>query len=382
MTERLTRREFLRIVCSAGLGVVAANQLSRLWCKSDVVAVPTLTNIGYTHEAMFYDRLDEETVRCLLCPHECLLKDGQRSFCRVREPKNGKLFSLVYELVCARHIDPIEKKPIYHVLPGSLAYSIAAAGCNLRCKFCQNWQISQSPPENTRNEFLSTTRLVELARGERCRSIAYTYTEPTVFYEYMFDVAKLAKQDGLKNISVTAGYINPEPLKKLCAYLDAANVDLKAYSDDYLRNVCAQRLTPLLEALKIMHNEGVWVEITNLIVPTMNDDMDMIRDMCVWIRENLGQDTPLHFSRFWPMYKLRDLPPTPEETLRKARNIAMQEGLHYVYIGNVRDYKTNSTYCPSCKKIVVKREGYTITERHIKHSKCTYCGEHLAGIWE
>ncbi len=374
----ITRRDFLKILAATGSGIAASN----LFFKPDFSNAYALTDIGYSHEALFYEKLDTETIKCRLCPHECVLKNGQRSFCRVREPKNGKLYSLVYELACAVHVDPIEKKPIYHMLPGSAAFSIATAGCNLRCKFCQNWQISQNPPENTHIRVLSCEYLITLAKQNNCKSIAYTYSEPIVFYEYMYDTARLAKIDNIKNIMVTAGYINPEPLEMLCKYIDAANIDLKAYSDKYLREICSQRLKPLLEAIKIMKNEGVWIELTNLMVPTLNDDMNMIRDMCIWIRDNLGNDVPLHFSRFWPMYKLRDLPPTPLATLEQARDIGIQEGLSYVYIGNVRTHESNHTYCPGCKKVLIKRVGYHLVENNISKSTCRFCGYKIAGLWE
>lgn len=343
---------------------------------------PGINRIGYLHEAMYYEKLDDDTVKCGLCPHGCVLKNGSRGFCRVREPNGGKLFALSYGLVCAAHVDPIEKKPIYHMMPGSKSFSIATAGCNLRCKFCQNWQISQSPPEDTSNEYMSATKIIGLAKDNGCRSVAYTYSEPTVFYEYMLDSSKLAKSRNLKNIYVTAGYIQPEPLVELCKFMDAANVDLKGYDDNYLKNMSAQRLKPLLEAIKIMHDEGVWIEITNLIVPTMNDDMGMIKDMCVWIRENAGKDTPLHFSRFWPMYKLTNLPPTPLETLILARETALNEGLNYVYIGNAEARDANNTFCPKCGRAVIERAGYFIKKYNIKSSKCAFCGYPISGIWE
>ncbi len=374
----ITRRDFLKILTATGLGIAASN----LFLKPNLSNAYALTDIGYSHEALFYEKLDTETIKCRLCPHECVLKDGQRSFCRVREPKNGKLYSLVYELACAVHVDPIEKKPIYHMLPGSTAFSIATAGCNSRCKFCQNWQISQNPPENTRNRVLSCENLITLARQNNCKSIAYTYSEPTVFYEYMYDTARLAKNDNIKNIMVTGGYINPEPLKVLCKYLDAANIDLKAYSDKYLKDICNQRLKPLLKTIKIMKDEGVWIELTNLMVPTLNDDMNMIRDMCIWIRDNLGNDVPLHFSRFWPMYKLTALPPTPLATLVQARDIGIQEGLNYVYIGNVKPRESSHTYCPNCKKALIKRAGYHLLENNISKSACRFCGYKIAGRWE
>lgn len=371
----ITRRQFVK----GGLGFCAALLGTSLIDRT--VSGKSFAKIGYHKQALHYKKIDKETVMCLLCPHQCVLKNGMRSFCRVREPKDGKLYTLVYELPCSVHTDPIEKKPIYHVFPGSKSFSIATAGCNLRCKFCQNWQISQEPPENTVNRYLACEEVVKGAERQNCRSIAYTYAEPTIFYEYMVDTARIAKQRGIKNIWVTGGFINPHPLEMLCSVIDAANIDLKGFSDKYLRDVCSERLEPLLKAIKITKERGVWVEITNLVVPTLNDDPKMIKDMCLWIKENLGVDTPLHFSRFWPMYKLKNLPPTPLATLKTARKIAVDVGLNFVYIGNVPEDPGNNTYCPGCKKIIIRRIGYFILENNIVNSKCKFCGHKISGIW-
>jgi len=334
-------------------------------------------------EALFYEKMGEDAVKCVLCPNQCMLSNGQRGFCRVREPVKGKLYTLVYELVCSVHVDPIEKKPLFHVLPGSSAFSIATAGCNSRCKFCQNWTISQRSPEETSNKLLSCRNAVTSASMNGCSSIAYTYTEPVIFYEYMLETSKLAKKNNILNIMITGGKINAEPLRRLCGYIDAANVDLKAFNDKYLKEVCAQELKTILRTLTIMKQEGVWVEITNLIVPTLNDNMKDIRKMVRWIRDDLGPDVPVHFSRFWPQYKLKSLYPTPVETLKEARDIAMSEGLHYVYIGNVPEIGTESTVCPKCKKVVIKRIGYRVLENNVTaEGACKFCGEKIAGIWK
>ncbi|MBL7069733.1 MAG: AmmeMemoRadiSam system radical SAM enzyme [Candidatus Omnitrophica bacterium] len=334
------------------------------------------------HEAMYYEPMGPKSVRCKLCPHQCTLNDNGRGFCRVRECRNGKLYSLVYELPCAVHVDPIEKKPIYHMLPASKSFSIATAGCNSRCKFCQNWQISQFGPEETNNIRLKTKDVVAKAMGAGCRSIAYTYSEPNAFYEYMLDTAKIARLRGIKNIWVTGGQINPEPLRELAKYIDAANIDFKAFDDDYLKNICAQNLKTLTETIKLSKDLGIWVELTNLVVPTLNDDFDKIERMALWIKENVGAGVPLHFSRFWPMYKLKNLPPTPVKTLEKARRIALDAGLEYVYIGNVASHDANNTYCPSCKKLIIQRKGYLVSEINISDSKCRFCGHLIPGIWK
>ncbi len=269
------------------------------------------------------------------------------------------------------------------MLPASKAFSIATAGCNLRCKFCQNWQISQESPENTSNRYLPCSSVVSEAARRGCRSIAYTYSEPTVFYEYVVDTAKIAKERGIKNVLVTGGFIDPgAPLEELSSVIDASNIDLKGFSDKYLREVCGERLDVLLKVIKRTKESGVWVELTNLVVPTLNDDPGMIREMCRWIRENLGADTPLHFSRFWPMYKLKNLPPTPLKTLKAARQIAHDAGLHFVYIGNVPEESASNTLCPYCKKILIRRMGFSVLSNNIINSGCKFCGAKIAGIWE
>lgn len=333
-------------------------------------------------EAMFYSKLGGGSVRCDLCPHGCLLNNGQRGFCRARECGGGKLHTLVYELACSMHIDPIEKKPMFHVLPASRVFSIATAGCNSRCKFCQNWQISQSPPEETTNIELTCGEVVKKALQSGCKSIAYTYSEPNVFYEYGIETAKIARSKGIKNIWVTGGLINREPLIELCKYVEAANIDFKAFDDDYLRNVCFQNLKTITDTIKISKDMGMWIEITNLIIPTLNDDFSKIEEMALWIKNNVGKDVPLHFSRFWPMYKLRNLPPTPVATLEKAREIALNSGLEYVYIGNLPGHEANNTYCPSCKKLVIGRRGYLITSFEMSGAACRSCGHKIPGIWQ
>lgn len=378
-TRRISRRQFIKDGCLFLLGLSVSPLIFNSIFKSKAYAA--LGTPKYRREAMFYKQLDEQTVQCQLCPRRCTLSNGQRSFCRVREPKDGKLYSLVYELPCTVHIDPIEKKPFFHVLPGATAFSIATAGCNLRCKFCQNWSISQSPPEDTDNEELSSEDVVNLAIKNNCPTIAYTYTEPTVFYEYMVDTAKLAKSRGLINLYHTGGFINPQPAEELTRYLNAANVDLKGFDQKYLEEICQEDLEVVLDLLKILKRNGVWVEITNLVVPTLNDDMDKIREMAQWIKQNLSEDTPLHFSRFWPQYKLRNLYPTPVQTLEKAWQTAVDVGLNYVYIGNVPGHRGENTFCPRCKKMLINRIGYDVLQNNLQGSRCKFCGYPIAGIW-
>lgn len=325
------------------------------------------------------------SVRCDLCPHACALRPGERGSCRVRLNHGGKLVTLVYgKLVSANPYDPVEKKPLYHFLPGTRCFSVATAGCNLHCKFCQNWSISQLNPEDADPAGVMDVppeRLVSAARDAGCRSIAYTYSDPVIFFEYARDSARLARAAGLKNILVTAGYINEKPLRELCRYTDAVNLDVKSFTEDFYKNVCGGSLAPVLAGLKTMLAEGVWVELTNLIVPTLNDDLEMVRRMCGWIAREAGPEVPLHFSRFHPMYRMTGLPPTPTEMLVRARDAARAEGLKFVYIGNVEAPGGGDTVCPGCGLAVIRRQGYQILEMNLKDRKCGACGRAIPGRW-
>lgn len=333
-------------------------------------------------EAMFYSRLGNGSVQCGLCPRRCVLKDSQRGLCRVRVNYGGKLYSLVYGKPVSIHVDPVEKKPLFHFLPGSMSFSLATAGCNLSCIFCQNWEISQSYPENTRHFNIAPEEVISNALKEGCKSVAFTYTEPTVFYEYMLETAKLAKQEGLKTIWVTCGFIEEAPLRELCKYLDAANVDLKGFSENFYSEYTNSSLQPVLKTFKILKEEKVHTELTNLIIPNVNDSEKMINDMCDWIAANIGTEMPVHFSRFYPHYQLRNKPPTPVKTLLAAKKIAEAKGIKYVYIGNVAGEDLSDTYCPNCKRILIKRLGYYIETNNIKDGKCKYCGAEIPGVWD
>lgn len=321
-------------------------------------------------------------VECLLCKRKCRLMEGQRGDCRVRINLDGKLQTLVYGKPCAVHVDPIEKKPLFHVLPQSNSFSIATAGCNLHCKFCQNWQISQRAPEETENDDLPPQEVVRRAIQYGCQSIAYTYSDPIIFYEYMMDTAKLARQHKLFNLMITAGYIEQDPLLELCPYIDAANVDLKGITEEYYKNMCSAELQPVLDAIVTMRRQGVWVELTTLVVPTWNDSEEDIRKLCRWVVDTLGPDVPLHFSRFWPMHQLKNLPPTPIPTLTRSWEIARQEGIHHTYVGNVPGHDGNNTFCPVDKKLLVRRVGYNILENNIVDGRCKFCQIKIPGIWQ
>ena len=321
-------------------------------------------------------------IKCKLCPHACILKEGEVGECRTRKNIDGVLYTLAYGNPCAIHIDPIEKKPLYHFFPGSGSLSIATAGCNLACLNFQNWQISQKSPEETNNYTLMPDDVVEMVQEKQCKSIAYTYTEPIVYYEYMYDTARRAKEKGIRNVMVSAGYIEEKPLIDLCPVIDAANIDLKSFSNEIYEMLNAGSLEPILRTLKILKNEGVWLEITNLIVPDRTDDFNMIKKMCDWLFENGFENVPLHFSRFTPMYKLNHLPSTQVDVIDKAHDIAKNAGLKYVYVGNVPGHPAQDTYCPKCGKKLIDRQGYRIGDIHIEEGKCEYCGEGIAGVWE
>lgn len=382
----MEKRQFLKYCSGCVLGLLAASGNKLVFAGNKNVPetnqdIP-LQLIKHSIEAKHYLAAQNNRVICQLCPHVCNLKPGERGLCRVRINSNGKLYSMVYGNPCAIHIDPVEKKPLFHFFPGSQTYSIATAGCNLSCLNCQNWEISQNGPENTRNYSLFPEALIQNCIQNQCSSISYTYTEPIVFYEYMLESAKIAKSKGIKNIMVTAGYINEKPLRELCPYIDAAHVDLKGFTDDTYLKLNGGMLQPILNTLKILKEEKVWLEIINLIVPTYTDDLNTIKKMCNWLQQNGFEDVPLHFSRFMPMHKLMHLAQTPVSILENARKIAQEAGLKYVYIGNVPGTEAESTYCPNCKKKIIDRRGYKIISNAIKQGKCSYCGEKIAGVWE
>lgn len=365
---------------------------------------------GWVKEARHYLKLGRN-VQCKLCPNECLLQPEDRSRCRNKVNKEGTLYTLAYGNPCSFHPDPIEKKPLFHFLPGTDVVSIATSGCGFRCLNCQNWEISQSKPEETKTPYGDPVRLnpkelpflepddvyrlivppqcsmfpedvVALAEYAGTPSIAYTYSEPTAWYEYMIDTARLARAKGIKNVWVTCGYIQKEALAELAQVLDAANVDLKSFDEEIYRTLNSGKLEPILNTLTTLKREGVWFEVTNLVVPTYTDKLDMIRRMCDWMLDNLGPDYPLHFSRFSPHHKLTHLPPTPVDVLTEARSIARECGLHHVYIGNVRGVEgAETTFCPKCGAKLIEREIFFVTAVNLDRGKCNSCGTPIAGVW-
>jgi len=327
-------------------------------------------------EAMFYKALNDGKVKCELCPHQCEILPGKRGICRVRENREGTLFSLNYNRLIAAHVDPIEKKPLFHFYPGSQSYSIAAIGCNFHCLHCQNWAISQVKGDVIKGEKVSPERVVQNALASDCLSISYTYTEPTIYYETAYDISCLAHENGLKNIFVTNGYISSEALNQLAPYLDAANVDLKAMSDDFYHDVCGASLQPVLDRIKQYYELGIWIEVTTLIIPGYNDNAEELKQIAEFIAD-IDKGIPWHVTAFYPTYKLNNAPPTPLSTLKLAYQIGKDEGLQYVYQGNVGHGE--NTYCPSCGKLVVKREYFNIGNK-IENNKCPFCGEKIKGI--
>jgi len=373
----LTRREFMARACAAGAGV----------CLGAGVPLPSLAAASGWREASWYKRLPGKRVHCLLCPcnpfmKQCgILSDGQTCVCRVRTNVGGKLYMTNYGRACAINVDPVAKSPLYHVLPGAKALALAAPGCNLECKCCQNWEMSQAGVDDTRNFYAPPDELVRRAKEAGCQAIAYTYTEPVIYYEYLMDTAALAKKNGMRNFVSTGGYIMQEPLRELCRHVDAFSVSVKGFSENFYLKYCRGHLLTVLQALKTIRDAGVWLEIPTLIIPTLSDDKDGIRWFCSWVYDNLGPDVPMHLTRFTPAFQLKDLPTTPVQTLESARSIAMKEGLRYVYIGNVPGHDANNTNCPSCKRLVIQRVGFRIISNKASGGTCSHCGTRMPGLW-
>ena len=334
------------------------------------------------YEALYYNKMKDKEIQCVLCPRKCLVGDRERGYCGARENQKGTYYSLVYNRPCSIRPDPIEKKPFYHFLPGSQAYSLATAGCNMNCKYCQNWEISQARPEQVRSFSLSPEACVLQARHYNCLSMAYTYTEPIIFWEYMADIARKARPAGIKNTMISAGFIEEQPLRDLLPLLDAVKIDLKAFSEDFYKDICRGRLEPVLHTLKIIKEMNVWLEIVYLVLPTLNDSEEEILALCQWLYRELGPQVPIHFTRFYPTYLMKNLPPTPVGTLEKLHKIALSQGLQYVYIGNVPGHRAENTYCPACQHRLIQRRGYNVAIEALEKRKCRHCGTAIPGIWK
>jgi pyruvate formate lyase activating enzyme len=332
-------------------------------------------------EARFYEKLDNRAVRCTLCPRGCVVPDGRRGYCRVRENRGGKYYSLAYGRACTANADPIEKKPLYHVYPGTKAYSIATVGCNLACKFCQNWDISQAKPEDVTVPYRSPQAIALEARRAGTRTIAYTYSEPIVFHEYITDCAKAARDVGIESVMVSNGFIQEQPLRALFPVMRAIKIDLKAFTQSFYQDICDASLKPVQDTLERLAGSGVWFEIVVLLIPTLNDGPDDLKKLAAWVVRRLGPDVPVHFTRYHPMYRLRNLPPTPTDTLVMARELAMKEGCHFVYTGNVPGLTGEDTACPSCHATVIRRYGYRVLENALNEGRCAKCGKAVPGVW-
>lgn len=381
MAELLSRRSFLACCSRHALLCAGTGMLPLSICPRAARGASLQKGFTARKISPYFTPIGNRTIRCDLCPHACEVEPGERGRCEVRENIDGRYYTLTYGNPCSIQVDPVEKKPFFHVLPGTRSFSLATAGCNFNCKFCQNWEISQARPEETHNYALAPEEIIRLARHYQCRSIASTYVEPTIFIEYMLAIARLAKPLPILKVMHSNGFINPKPLADLCRFLDAACVDLKGFSEAFYREVCDGRLAPVLATLRQLRAAGVHTEIVNLVIPGKNDDMDEIRAMCRWIRKALGPDTPLHFSRFYPRYKLKSVARTPVGTLDQARRIAMDEGLYFVYIGNVAGHPGEHTYCPGCRRILIRRAGYRILASDLENGRCRHCGRQIAGIW-
>jgi len=389
---KLTRRTFLRssmaMLIAGSIGNLCPGFI-RCGHASALADIKGRVFIGdapkrlwkYAREGLFYKKSYGNKVACLVCPNHCVLSPGDRSACRSKVNLGGRLYSIAYGNPCSINVDPIEKKPLFHFKPRTRVFSIATAGCNQRCLNCQNWEISQTRPEDVTYTELFPADVAKAARSSGASSIAYTYSEPITFYEYMYDTAAQARKNSLANVLVSNGYINTEPLLKLCTVLDAANIDVKAFSDDIYRKLNGGRLDPVLSTLNTLHQQKVHLEIGTLIVPGYTDDEEMVKRLCSWILKNVGPDHPLHFLRFFPQYKLDRLPPTPISTLTRFRELAMKEGIRYVYVGNVPEHEGNNTYCHSCGKLLIERKGYFIPTYNLNGKQCRFCKAVIPGVW-
>ncbi len=372
----VNRKKFLKMggnaVCMLALGTTIS-RFSNAFAQSG--------SENYVRPAMMWKKLAKNAVECSLCPNGCVIENGERGQCRVRKNIKGSLYTLVYSRIAAAHVDPIEKKPMYHFLPGSTAFSIATAGCNLSCKFCQNWELSQSRPEDLDATEITPEDLSRKTISSGSKIIAYTYNEPTVQFEYIIDSARHARKKGIRSIIISNGYIRPEAGRIMAESLDAVKIDLKAFTENFYSSVCGGSLRAVLDNLVSVHSTGRWLEIVILIIPTLNDSQDEIHKMCAWVCKNLSRNVPMHFTRFHAMYRIRNLPPTPISTLEHCYAIAKDAGIRYPYIGNVSGHKWENTYCHNCDKMLIRRSGYFHVENQIKNGTCKYCSAKIPGIW-
>jgi pyruvate formate lyase activating enzyme len=377
----LDRRSFLKCALASGAALGMTSVAEPAAAIPSGAASETEDNARFVVEAKFYQKLQNRKIKCKLCPRECTVGDKERGYCGVRENRSGTYYTLVHSRVAAAHVDPVEKKPLFHYLPGSVAFSLGTAGCNVNCKFCQNWDISQSRPEQVPAQYAPPQRVAELAKQYNCPTIAFTYSEPVVFSEFLMDAADAGHAAGIRSIVVSNGYMQEDALKAAYGKMDAVKIDLKSFSENYYRQVVTGQLKPVLDSLVTLRKMGKWTEIVYLVLPTLNDSDQEFRGLAQWVKANLGADVPLHFTQFHPEYLLKNLPITPVPTLERAKAIADAEGLHYVYIGNVPGHPAQNTYCPKCKKMLVERVGFTAGKMLIRKNKCPFCQEQIPGIW-
>ncbi len=386
----LTRREFLQGAALLAANVAAGSLLAA--CAPNPTATPTTSSSATStaspkalpanwREVKYYEKLAEGIVQCGQCPRQCTIPQGMRGFCSTRENREGKLYSVVYGKPCIARTVPVERAPIYHMMPGTQSFSIAAAGCNLACLYCQNYAVARATPEEVEAFDLMPEQVVAKALEQKCQSITYSYSEATVAFEYTMAVAALARAKGLKNVLKTGGYIRREPLIEICGAMDAINVDLKGYSNKFYQQVCAGELKYVLETIVTVREQNkAWLEVANLVVPTYNDDPKLIGELVKWFLDNLGDEVPLYFTRYEPSYRMR-MPPTPIETMERARKIAQDAGVKYVYIGNLPGHAGAHTYCPRCGKTLIERVGFEMKQNNIVKGACKFCGEPIAGRW-
>ncbi len=371
-----SRRKFLLQLgtCFAGLATAPAI-LEKTFANLPEPAEP------YIQEARYYKKLDNKKIQCFLCPKQCVVSNHKRGYCEVRENQDGIYKTLVYGRLVAIHQDPIEKKPMFHFLPGTTALSVATAGCNVDCKFCQNWNIAQVRPEEISFRYVSPEELVNITKYYKSPTIAYTYNEPTIFTEYICDTASAGREKGIRSVMISNGFIKREPMSDLCNVLDAIKIDFKAFSEKFYREIVSGTMKPVLDTMVFIKERGKWLEIVNLVIPTHNDDKNQIKEMCKWIIDNLGPDVPVHFTRFHPQYLMKNLPPTPVKTLEMAYNVARDAGINFAYVGNVPGHPAENTVCPSCGKILIERTGYFIRSNNIINGKCSFCQTSIPGVW-
>ncbi len=335
---------------------------------------------AFIREARYYEKQTEKRLTCKLCPHECRVADLERGTCGVRENNGGTYYTHVYGNPCSMHIDPIEKKPLFHYFPTTQALSIGTAGCNFACKFCQNWEISQKRPEQVQSQKVYPAELIKLAQENKCKTVAHTYTEPVIFFEYMLDCAIEGKKRGVRNVMISNGFIQEKPMREVCQYLGAVKIDLKAFTEKFYSTMCEGKLKPVLDTLLVLKEVGIWFELVVLVIPTLNDSQAELTGMTRWIVKELGGNVPLHFSRYYPTFMLKNIPPTPPETLHRARRIALDNGVKFVYIGNMVSDAEN-TFCPACGKVLIERLRYSVDIVGMKKNTCKYCGETIPGVF-